>query len=87
MGSSRRSGAAAGSGARRTRKIEEEDLSPEELALRRKNDRKAKLIIYGAVGLSVLVFVALLTYKLPGLLPDQFPEPIWPWNVIFPDYY
>lgn len=86
IGSSRRTTAST-AGARRTRKIEEAELSPEEVALRRRNDIKAKMIIYGIVLLSVLVFAALLTYKLPGLLPDYFPEPIWPWNIIFPDNY
>ena len=84
--SSRRSGSPTG-GARRTRKLDEAELSAEELALRRHNDLKAKLIIYGIVLLSVLVFVALLTYKLPGLLPAYVPEPVWPWNVLFPDSY
>lgn len=87
MGSSRRGVASVSGGARRTRKIEEADLSPEELAIRRRNDIRAKVIIYSVVLLSVLVFAALLTYKLPVLLPDYFPDPVWPWNVLLPDSY
>lgn len=86
--SSRRAGAVGGSsaGARRSRRNEEEDLSPEELAARRRNDRKAKLMIYAIIFVLTLAFAALLTYKLPGMFKDTFPDGIWPWNRILPAY-
>ena len=84
--SSRRKASASQGGSRRSQKIDLENLSPEELAAMKKNDRKAKLMIYAVLLFFALVFVALFTYKLPGLLPDRFPNGIWPWNQILPQY-
>lgn len=81
--SSRRApGAASGAGSRRSRN-DEENLSPEALALRRHHDRVAKILLYGIIAFVTLAFLALVTYKLPKFFPDTFPNGLWPWNWIF----
>lgn len=85
--SSRRSTAGSAGASRRSKRVDDADLSPEELAHRKRNDRIAKFVLYFAVALVCLVFLALLTYKAPFYLPDYFPNGIWPWNIIFPEKY
>ena len=85
--STRSSSAGSAGGSRRSKRVDEAELSPEELAHRRRNDRIAKFVLYFAVVLVSLIFVALLTYKAPFYLPDYFPNGIWPWSVIFPEKY
>lgn len=67
---------------RRSRRNEEEELSPEEILRRRRNDMKAKFFIYFVIVVLGLAFVGLLTYKLPALFKDSFPNGVWPWSEI-----
>jgi len=86
--SSRRAPGAPSSvtGTRRSRREEEANLTPEELAIRRRHDRHAKILLYGIIALVTLAFAGLLTYKLPGIFPNTFPDGIWPWNKILSAY-
>lgn len=85
-GGSTRRASASGGATRRSRRDDVENLSPEELAARRFNDLMAKLLIYAIIGVATLAFAGLLTYKLPGIFPDAFPDGIWPWNKILSVY-
>jgi hypothetical protein len=49
-----------------------------------RKDKHALVIIYAGLVFLVLICLALLTYKLPGLLPNQFPDRVWPWSKILP---
>ncbi len=81
------SGASSGINAsRRSRRVSDEELTPEELERRKRNDMQAKIIIYGVVALVTVLFVALLTYKLPFYFPETFPDGIWPWSEILNTY-
>lgn len=87
--SARRSTAFTGAASRRrsaSGRRSEEELTPEQLEMRRRKDFHAKLIIYGIMAFVTLLFVALFTYKLPVLAKyvKKDIEPIWPWSVIFP---
>lgn len=63
------------------------ELTPEQLEKMRKADAKAKLIIYGAIGLFTLAFLVLVSYRLPWLVKivaKKDIDPIWPWSVLCP---
>lgn len=72
--------------ARGGRRQQDVELTPEQLEMRRKQDARAKLIIYGALAFVTFAFLVLLSWRLPYLarLCGKQMDPIWPWSVIDP---